>query len=194
MHAYLITGITNDDFEEEITSLAKKLNAKIYESPLLKVEDARNLNDLIRLSFSEPTLIVSKNIHEATIEALNAFLKNLEEPQENIYFALTSPTPKKVLSTIVSRCQIIKCKNEKSNSVNLDVDKFLTFSPGQRFAFFDKIRDRGTAISFIEDLIFCLKEKREFENIEILIKTLTGLKANGNVNLHLANLAIKYGN
>ena len=92
-------------------NLAKKLHAKILEFPLSKIDDVRSLNNLIRLSFDEPTLVVSENIHEATEEALNAFLKNLEEPQENIYFVLTAPSTRKVLPTIVSRCEIVKSTN-----------------------------------------------------------------------------------
>lgn len=194
MHAYLITGITNDNFEKEIQDLSKKLSAEIFESALLKIEDVRNLNNLIRLSFSKPTLIVSRNIHEASTEALNAFLKNLEEPQDNIYFALTTPNTNKLLGTIVSRCQVIRALNELDDNSNEEVEKFLTLSVGKKLSFFDKIKDRGTAIDFIESLVFFLKNKREFSNMELLIKTLTGLKANGNVNLHLSNLAIKYGN
>ncbi len=195
MHAYLITGRPADGFESEIKNLADKIKAKILEFPLIKIEDVRNLNNLIRLSFNEPTLIVSKNIQETTVEALNALLKNLEEPQDNIYFALTSPSARKVLATIVSRCQIIKARNNTKGQKdeNKEIENFLTMSVGQRLAFFDKIKDRGTAIDFVEGLIFYLCEKKELKNTEQLIKTLTGLKANGNVNLHLANLAIKYG-
>ena len=109
MHAFLIIGTSEP--EETISGLADKLHTKTMEFPLLKIEDARNLNSLLRLSFDEPTLIVVPNIHEATEEAVNAFLKNLEEPQENVFFALTAPSLKKVLPTIVSRCQIIKSTN-----------------------------------------------------------------------------------
>src|SRR3989344_8472809 len=102
MHAFLLIG--NSGWED----LAKKLNAKIMPFPIQKIDDVRSLNSLIRLTFNEPTLVVCENIHEATEEALNAFLKNLEEPQTNIYFGLTAPSVRKVLATIVSRCQIIK--------------------------------------------------------------------------------------
>ena len=112
MHAYLLIS-QNSNLKPQIDDLAKKLHAKIMDFPLVKIEDVRNLNNLIRLSFAEPTLIVSENIHEAGEEALNAFLKNLEEPQENIYFVLTAPSVRKVLPTIVSRCQIVKILNTK---------------------------------------------------------------------------------
>ena len=194
MHAYLLIGPSSEELKNESKKLAKKLGAKVVEFPLKKIEDVRSLNNLIRLSITEPTLVVSENIHEATTEALNAFLKNLEEPQANLHFALTAPTARKVLPTIVSRCQIIKIQYQVSSiEFPQEISEFLTMKTGQRLAFFDKIRDRNEAIGVIENLIFYLHEKKEFTNMEILLKTLTGLKANGNVNLQLANLAIKYG-
>ena len=193
MHAFLIIGNNGGDLKNEAEKLAKKLQAKILEFPLVKIEDVRSLNSLIRLSLTETTLVVSENIHEATTEALSAFLKNLEEPQENLYFALTAPTARKVLPTVVSRCQIIKIKSQNPEIKNEDsIKRFLKATTGQRLAFFDKIRDRDEAISLVENLIFYLHEKGELTGMEILLKTLTGLKANGNVNLQLTNLVINY--
>ena len=194
MHAYLLIGPNSEELKNESEKLGKKLGAKILEFPLKKIEDVRSLNNLIRLSLTEPTLVVSENIHETTTEALNAFLKNLEEPQKSLYFALTAPTARKVLPTVVSRCQVIRMASSGKQVVSSeDVEAFLGMKTGQRLAFFDKIRDRNEAIGFIENLIFYLHDKKEFTDMEALLKTLTGLKANGNVNLQLSNLAIKYG-
>jgi replication-associated recombination protein RarA len=188
MHAFLIIGKTDG------TDLAKKIKAKLLPYTINKIEDVRNLNNFTRLSLTEKTLIFVENINDATPEALNAFLKNLEEPQENLYYALTSPSIRKVLPTIVSRCQIINAKDSKHEIVNEDqIKEFLGLSVGQRLAFFDKIRGRDEALEFTQSLIFFLHEKRDLTNMELLLKTLTRLKANGNVNLHLTNLAIKYG-
>ena len=187
MHAFLIIGKTDR------RDLAKKLGTKILPYTINKIEDVRNLNNFTRLSLTEKTLIYIENINEATPEALNAFLKNLEEPQENLFYCLTAPSVRKVMPTIVSRCQIIKIKDGKPEIINEDqIKEFLTFSVGQRLAFSDKIRDRDKAIEFVESLIFFLHEKKDLTNMELLLKTLTRLKANGNVNLQLTNLAIKY--
>lgn len=177
------------------TELARKLGAKILPYTITKIDDIRNLNNFTRLSLTEKTLIFIENINDATPEALNAFLKNLEEPQENLYYALTAPSVRKVIPTIVSRCQIIKVKDVKHEIINeVEIKEFLTLSVGQRLSFFDKIRVRDEALEFVESLIFFLHAKKDLTNMELLIKTLTRLKANGNVNLLLTNLAIKYGN
>jgi len=85
MHAYLlITKSTND--KSQINDLADKFKAKIMEYPLAKIEDVRNLNNFLRLTITEPTLIVCNNIHEAGIEALNAFYKNSKHEYRNPKF------------------------------------------------------------------------------------------------------------
>ncbi len=159
--------------------------------PISKIEDVRNLNNLVRLSFSEPTLIVAPDIHNASEEALNAFLKNLEEPQENVYFALTAPSARKVLATIVSRCQIIKVNNKKVESESIkDVEKFLSMTTGQKLGFVDKIKDRNKAEDFVENLIYTLRGRKDYRDMDILLTTLKNIKGNGNINLQLTNLVI----
>jgi DNA polymerase III delta prime subunit len=191
MHAYLIVGQTNDNFDSEVESLAKKIPAKVMDFPLQKIDDVRSLNSLIRLSFSTPTLIVAKNIHLAGEEALNALLKNLEEPQENIYFALTAPSDHAVLPTIVSRCQIVKTVNSVKEIVNeSESDKFVAMTKSEKLTVLDKIKDREAAINFIENLIFFLHSRQDFTNMETVNTTLVNLKKNGNVSLHLTNLVV----
>jgi DNA polymerase III delta prime subunit len=184
MHAFLVVGEIGNRIEE----LEKSLGAKEIEFPIAKIEESRNLNKLLRLGFSEKTLIICRNINEATEEALNAFLKNLEEPQENIYFVLTAPNEKSVLSTIVSRCQVIKGIRKEELEISDETKKFITMNKSQQLSLLDKIKDRNVAIKFIEDLIYYLHSKKEFINMEILLTTLSSLKKNGNVSLHLTNL------
>lgn len=192
MHAFLLIGTNTEELKAKSEELAKKLKTKILKFPLSKIEDARNLNNLLRLSFSEPTLIVSENIEDATEETLNAFLKNLEEPQENIYFALSASSIRKVLPTIVSRCQVVTVQGQHMVVNNEEIEKFLKANSSQKLAFFDKIGSKDKAIEFIESLIFFLHKKRDLTNMELLIKTRACLKANGNVNLHLLNLITQY--
>jgi DNA polymerase III delta prime subunit len=204
MHAFLIIGNSTEYIVQSTKDLAEKLKAKILEYPLAKIENVRNLNSLLRLSINEPTLIVSRDIHEATEEALNAFLKNLEEPQDNVYFALTAPSIRKVLPTIVSRCEIVKSTNlQIYKSTNEDeIEKFLGMTAGEKLAYIDKIKDRNKAIEFAESLVNFLhsglhgnkvKYSVQAKNLEVISKTLTRLKANGNVNLQLTNFVIQYG-
>lgn len=203
MHAYLFTGTKISDIRPHVLDLSKRLHAKVMEFPLQKIGDVRSLNNLIRLSFDEPTLIISQNIHEATEEALNAFLKNLEEPQDNIYFVLTAPSERKVLPTIVSRCQVIKITNHKLQITNKgasEIKNFISMTQGEKFSYIDKIKDRVKAGEFAESLVnyyhdlLHKRSARELktiaQNAESAMLTLNKIKSNGNVSLSLTNLVI----
>lgn len=198
MHAFLIVG-TPDLQAKEIDKLRKSLNCKILEFNIEKIEDIRNLNKFVSLTIGEPTAVVIKNISDVTTEGLNAFLKNLEEPQENLYYFLTTSNLHKVLPTIVSRCQIINLKGSYRIEVNKDAESFLTMKTGERLAEIEKIKDRGEAIAFIDGVIYFLQSKllekdidykKIASQIEAAQKARVGLLSNGNVGLQLTNFVV----
>ena len=122
MHAYLIVGTDKGAVRVKTGELANKLKVKTLEFQLVKIEDTRSLNSYLKLKLTSPTAIIINSIEEATPEAANAFLKNLEEPQEDLYFILTTESIHKVLPTLVSRCQIVKIQNPKSRNRRISRD------------------------------------------------------------------------
>lgn len=56
----------------------------------------------------EPRAVILENAEHITREAANAFLKTLEEPNENIYFFLIARHATRLPATIVSRVQAIR--------------------------------------------------------------------------------------
>lgn len=54
--------------------------------------------------------IIIFNAEEMSTESANAFLKSLEEPNENTTILLTSSRHEAILPTILSRCQQIRCE------------------------------------------------------------------------------------
>lgn len=177
---------------QRANELAKKLNTKLMEFPLAKIADTRNLRSITKLTFNSPTAILINSIDMATEEAVNAFLKNLEEPQENLFYILTAENLANVLPTIVSRCEIIRLTNNLKLSTN---NKSLK----PTLAIIDKIKDRQEAKEFVQNLMetshFNLlnSTKNRLEqalDLEIFIKTLNNLKLNGNVQLQLTNMVI----
>ena len=77
------------------------------EFSIKSIDQVRELGRFSRLALTKPTTILIKNIDNASNEALNAFLKDLEEPQTNLSYFLTAASIYKVVPTISSRCQII---------------------------------------------------------------------------------------
>ncbi len=199
MHAFLIIGAPGESISAKVAELSKELKVKTLEFPLVKIEDTRALNSFLRLKITSPTAIVINSIDKATSEAANAFLKNLEEPQEGLFYFLSAESTHKVLPTIVSRCQIIKTAGGKEARASTQVSKFIEMSIGEKLGYTDQIKDRNEAKAFVRDLINYLhlslhKGNNNFslmaDNLEISQKTLTNLDANGNVTLQLTNLAI----
>ena len=200
MHAFLIVGDSGQRIAYS-EKLAAKLKAKIMEFPLAKIADTRELRNVTRLSFNTPTAILINSIDEATEEAVNAFLKNLEEPQESISYILTASSLANVLPTIISRCEVIKVQSTKYKVHSTDSEEFIQMSVGKKLAFIDKIKDRREAKIFVQNLIevahFNLlnstKTKlKKIIDLEILIKILNNLKSNGNVQLQLTNMVISF--
>lgn len=175
MHAFITTG-------HDIDYVAQKEKVK-RQIPfqLQKIDDTRELKKLIKFSFSEQTAIIIEDIDKITIEAANAFLKNLEEPTKNIIYILTASNLSNVLPTIISRCEIVRVQDIE-NRVQL---KQLNYNNALN------IKDREEAIKFIEELIYFDHEKNIFNNMENYLTTIKNLKANGNVSLQMTGFVVR---
>jgi hypothetical protein len=199
MHAYLLIG-EESQTSKEAGALATKLKTITYEFPLKKIEDVRQLNSFVGLSLKKPTAIIAKNVEQATVEALNAFLKNLEEPQETLFFILTASSLAPLPSTIVSRCQVILLKSTSSpeEKIIASAEEFLEASEGERLAIVSGIKDRQGAKDFTNGFILgCHSLMRTANRPTIYSRairaasfTRRALEANGNVSAQLANLAV----
>ena len=116
MHAYLIIGNNVKEIDIRAEEIMNKLGSKRLDFEIGKIEDIRKLNSFTKLNISTPTTIFIKNIDQATTPATNAFLKNLEEPQETISYILTASSVYKVLPTIVSRCRVLRISGHEDSA------------------------------------------------------------------------------
>ena len=107
----LITNGTNPNFQLLDVSIDKKQ---------INIDQIRNLLlNIKKSSFNDkPRFILIDNIEYLNKNSVNALLKDLEEPNENIYFILIN-NQKKLLSTLKSRCLNfnISLSNESSLKV-----------------------------------------------------------------------------
>lgn len=198
MHAFLFVGQNPEGTDEAIQTYIKKLGVAVMEFPLQKIEQVRSLDSFANLKLTKPTAIVVKDIDTATVAAQNAFLKNLEEPQENLYYILTCRSKKALLPTILSRCQTITVKGDATGD-NAKVLEFIKMVPEEKLAVLDKVRTREEAVTFMEGFILSCHDllHKTRDKHSLLAKylkagglTLTRLKANGNVSLQLTNLVV----
>ncbi len=137
-HAYLLDGEIGTGTVEAAIYMAKKLICKEKDAPCLKCSDCNRIDNNSHLSymFIEPIgdiikkeqiehlihefsmsslegniqVYIIKDADKMNISASNSLLKFLEEPNKNHYAFLTTTNYKKMLDTIVSRCQLIHFK------------------------------------------------------------------------------------
>ena len=201
MHAYLIISKNTIAIDEKIKNIKETLDVNLYEHPLASINDVRALNKFIKLRVTTKTAILLKNIDKASIDALNAFLKNLEEPQKNLYFILTANSRYGVIPTIISRCQLIQINQypEISKEDLKKVNDFLSADTGDQFNYISSINKKEDSLKFLENLTFVINQKltdqktdhKKLTNIyEKSHFAYNAIRKNGNVSLQLTNLVV----
>jgi len=193
MHSYLIISDANTALDSVVQKILVKQKAKLLEFPVQKIEDARKLNAFTKLTLSEKTAILIKDFQNATEEAVNSLLKNLEEPQDNLIYILHAKSENALLSTIISRCQLIYAKRGESGHKSFDAEKFLTMDVLGKTNFIKSLKDRPEALEFSRQIVNNVKlelkkmDKKNYEDVYNLAKAsihLTkSLEKNANVNL-----------
>lgn len=142
-HAYLFYGAEEENLDTTVLEFIKTVfceNSRYYcdrciecekieknENPdvthvrrdgkNIRIRQIRNLQYEASLSPSEYeyNIFVIHMCEDMTQEAANAFLKTLEEPEENTVMILTASSRDSVLPTILSRCILIKVKDESAD-------------------------------------------------------------------------------
>lgn len=189
MHAFLIVATNSSTTQKEVLNIAEKNKATVLPFVLQKIEDVRQLKKMVSLLFSKKTAIFLEDFGDATIDAQNAFLKNLEEPQPNLIYILHTSNLSGVLPTIQSRCQIIKTV-DIDRQIPQEHKDFLNANLDSKMEYIAKLKDRLEAIKFVEDLIYLDRQMNKFANMQSYINAIKSLKLNGNVSLQLLNLVV----
>lgn len=88
------------------------------EGRVIKVDQIRDVIERLSYKNEQLRVVIFDQVHLMNAQASNALLKTLEEPPENCWMILTSPSIKNVLSTIRSRCLVFKLKALDYSSLN----------------------------------------------------------------------------
>jgi len=85
---------------------------KKEEATQIKVDQVRACVDFVSKTshFNHNKVVLVEEAEAMNVNASNALLKSLEEPQGNTIFILVTNAPSKLLATIQSRCQTINIK------------------------------------------------------------------------------------
>ncbi len=84
-----------------------------------KLEDIKDIIENVKYPPQEGRykVYIMDEVHMLTQEAVNAFLKTLEEPPANVIFILATTDPQKLPVTILSRCQKFDFRRIKTSEV-----------------------------------------------------------------------------
>ncbi len=143
---------------------------------------------------SKRRLLVINNSQKLTIDAQNALLKTLEEPNTSSQIVLIADNEETLLPTVLSRCQKILIKQEFSpdNKLLVLAQKFASSGVGERLSMVDENKDiftnREEAGKFLDTLCFCLRKglgKEQAHFITLAMKVQRDIQ-NTNVNVRLA--------
>lgn len=124
------------------------------ESDEIRIAQIREVRERLRLSSfdNRARLVVLMNAHTLTLQAANALLKSIEEPNHEQYFLLIATSSSALPRTLVSRCQklIIAAKNQ--NPVEPGSDKDLS-QYAENLLVRIRNSDLNSRISIIEEII-----------------------------------------
>mgnify|MGYP001596939746 CR=1 FL=1 len=204
MHAFLTT--VNPELVEGLDTL------HITPDPSIGIDEVRQIQFFLSRKpiQSDHNTVVIHQAHLLTLPAQHALLKTLEEPPPGAVIYLITSTPDSLLPTILSRVQITDLPDHP-NLPDLSKSQAL-FAKLQAVGVGDRLKileeaefTRETALAFLDELEYLIHENINTPSrtsppnlggdhrgsiYETLINTRKYLRANCNLKLSLAHLAI----
>ena len=156
----------------EFKTIRNKSNTNLITidvNPDKKMIDINQIRELIinlnKSSFNEkPRFVLIDNIELLNINSINALLKILEEPNENIFFILIHNN-KKILSTLLSRC--INFRVSLSNKEYLEISNKLLNGKLENLISKDLINYYFTPGEIYHLIQFSLQNEYDLSGIEL---------------------------
>lgn len=133
------------------------------------IDQARKALDFLSLRsyFGGWKAVIIDNAEKLTTEAQNCLLKTLEEPKGNTILILVTGQPERLLSTIFSRCQVMKFfgtkeivkvaerpeKKKKEKEILDELLKIMAGSLAEKFAYTKNIKEEGSDVLEIMQIL-----------------------------------------
>ena len=175
------------------------------EKSVITIEQVRDVIKRLNVKQLKDQFIIIRPAEALGEEAANAFLKNLEEPQDKVHFVLVTDEPTKLLPTVLSRSAVyyLRSANKPNNEIKANAEikalakRLLVAKPVDLPALADEIvkkKDgvRTYALLVLETAIEMLYKSYFITNKDIFVKKLPSflvayenIEKNGHIKLHL---------
>lgn len=197
MHAFLVIGKNMEKVDEIVRHKVNEIGRRRIDYKIEGIGEVRELRKYLKLKVTEPTTYVINDFDKISVEAQNAFLKTVEEPQEKLFFVLSAGNEEEVLPTIKSRCLIIQSieKIEVSKKIIERADDFIYKSGVEKMMTVATVKAREEAVKFMTELIIGGRELMKSKKINAVFfeeaqLTMNNLERNGNVALQMTNFVV----
>lgn len=138
-----------------------------------KLEDIKDIIENVKYPPQEGKykVYIMDEVHMLTAEAVNAFLKTLEEPPSNVIFILATTDPQKLPVTILSRCQKFDFRRIKTTEIFERLRKIVDdqgiFADDKSLGLIGRMSDGAMrdALSILDQAISMGQGKVQYENV-----------------------------
>ena len=198
-HKYNLKNLSINEDNKSYKLLQNNSHPNFYLIDLLKekkIIDVGQIREMIsytnKSTFNDSArFILIDNVENLNKNSINALLKVIEEPNENVFFILINNSEKNILPTLKSRCLTFKINltfNETLNISNSILEKnVLDFVNFDLLSYYNSPGDIISLFNFAEDKSINLKDHTISSFINLLIEN-NYYKKNKPVKVLLINL------
>jgi DNA polymerase III subunit delta' len=198
-HKYNLKNLSINEDNKSYKLLQNNSHPNFYLIDLLKekkIIDVGQIREMIsytnKSTFNDSArFILIDNVENLNKNSINALLKVIEEPNENVFFILINDSEKNILPTLISRCLTFKINltfNETLNISNSILEKnVLDFVNYDLISYYNSPGDIISLFNFAEDKSINLKDHTISSFINLLIEN-NYYKKNKPVKVLLINL------
>lgn len=178
------------------------------EKSFITIEQVRQIGAKLRLKQTEDRFIIVRPADKLTLDAANAFLKNLEEPGDKVHYILITEQPSQLLPTILSRSMIYFLRDKQGFSTEIQakeeqkqlVKKLIAGKPADLVEIAEKLAKKkparaaamgtlGLAIEMLQKSYFITGKEVFVKKIPKFLTAYDNISKNGHVKLQIvANL------
>ena len=171
---------------------------------VISIEQVQDMIRLLAVKQVVEQYIIIRPAEAMSVESANAFLKNLEEPQDKVHFVLITDAPSALLPTILSRAQVYFYRTE-ANFQKIEADekiktmakKMMTARASELVGLVEEISKKkegtrayamevvGVAIEMLYKSYFLTRKEAFLLKLQKFLKLYEALEKNGHIKLQI---------